>query len=162
MWDLWCTKWQWGRTSPSTSVPLANHTIRRMLHNHHPSPMAGILGQYVALVILNSIPIQPNNFSHWIHSECLSVFRCSVHWCYWLHIFELIFILSFDANLYWKLSTILSQFFQFLIAYVGIHVYISLWCLMESKYENGTQSNILRECREHWYRDRYDVMYPIM
>jgi hypothetical protein len=24
MWDLWCTKWRWGRFSPSTSVPPAN------------------------------------------------------------------------------------------------------------------------------------------
>jgi hypothetical protein len=24
MWDLWWTKWRWGRFSPSTSVPLAN------------------------------------------------------------------------------------------------------------------------------------------
>jgi hypothetical protein len=25
MWGLWCTKWHWGRFSPSTSVSLANH-----------------------------------------------------------------------------------------------------------------------------------------
>jgi hypothetical protein len=27
MWDLWWTKWHWGRFSPITSVSLANHHL---------------------------------------------------------------------------------------------------------------------------------------
>jgi hypothetical protein len=36
-WDLWWTKWRWGRFSPSTSVSPANLNSTKILHRHnHP------------------------------------------------------------------------------------------------------------------------------
>jgi hypothetical protein len=40
MWDLWWTKWQWVRFSPSTSVSPVNHSTDRstlnIITHHHP------------------------------------------------------------------------------------------------------------------------------
>jgi hypothetical protein len=33
-WDLWCTKWRWGKLSPGTSVSPANLHSTNHLHNH--------------------------------------------------------------------------------------------------------------------------------
>jgi hypothetical protein len=45
-WDLWWTKWHWGRFSPSTSVSPCQPSLHQLLHNHpHLSSGAGTTGQ---------------------------------------------------------------------------------------------------------------------
>jgi hypothetical protein len=46
MWDLWWTKWRWGRFSPSTSVSPATHCSTLI----YLSSGAGTVGQLVAAV----------------------------------------------------------------------------------------------------------------
>jgi hypothetical protein len=46
MWDLWRTKWHWGRFSPSTSVSLP--ILIPPTAPHSPSSGAGTIGQIVA------------------------------------------------------------------------------------------------------------------
>jgi hypothetical protein len=46
MWDLWWTKWRWGRFSLSTSVSPANLHSTKLLHNHsHLSSGVCTIGQ---------------------------------------------------------------------------------------------------------------------
>jgi hypothetical protein len=47
MWDLWWTKWHWGRFSRSTSVSSATHSTD-CTHHHPSSSGAGTRGQTVA------------------------------------------------------------------------------------------------------------------
>jgi hypothetical protein len=45
MWDMWWTKWRWGRFSPSTSVSPANlHSTNFSTITYHPSSWAGTIG----------------------------------------------------------------------------------------------------------------------
>jgi hypothetical protein len=48
VWDLWWTKWHWGRFPPSTSVPFFQFSFHRLLHIHRLSSGAGTIGQIVA------------------------------------------------------------------------------------------------------------------
>jgi hypothetical protein len=48
IWDLWWTKWYWSGFSPSTLVSSAKFSFHRLLHTHHLSSGAGIIGQLVA------------------------------------------------------------------------------------------------------------------
>jgi hypothetical protein len=49
MWDLWWTKWRWGRFSPSTSVSPAQFSFHKLLHTHYHLPSgAGTKSQIVA------------------------------------------------------------------------------------------------------------------
>jgi hypothetical protein len=46
MWDLWWTKWHWGRFS-STSVSPCQFLFHRLLHTYHLSSGNGKIGQLV-------------------------------------------------------------------------------------------------------------------
>jgi hypothetical protein len=48
VWDLWWTKWHWGRFYPSTSVSPASSSFYQQLHIHHLSFGAGTIGQILA------------------------------------------------------------------------------------------------------------------
>jgi hypothetical protein len=45
MWDLWWTKWCWGRFSPSTWLPLPMFILQILHNHHHLSTGAGTIGQ---------------------------------------------------------------------------------------------------------------------
>jgi hypothetical protein len=48
MWDLWLTKWHWGRFSEYFGFP-CQFSFHRLLHiHHHPKSGAGTIGQLVA------------------------------------------------------------------------------------------------------------------
>jgi hypothetical protein len=49
-WDLWWTKWHWGRFCPSTSVSPCQFSFHQMLHSDLPSG-AGTIGQLVDQVV---------------------------------------------------------------------------------------------------------------
>jgi hypothetical protein len=75
MWDLWCTKWHWGRFSQSTSVSAANSHSTNCSKNHpHLSSGAGTIGQTVAAVPsgLSLTPwekkMEHTGYSNFLHS----------------------------------------------------------------------------------------------
>jgi hypothetical protein len=73
MWDLWWTKWHWGRFSPSTSVSPANSHSPNAPQHHHISSGAGTVGQTVAAVPTKWTQSHPmrkiNNGDDFIHSD---------------------------------------------------------------------------------------------
>jgi hypothetical protein len=58
MWDLWRTKWHWGRFSQRTSVSAAN--LQQLLHNyHHLSSEAGKIGHQWPQYQVDSVSPHP-------------------------------------------------------------------------------------------------------
>jgi hypothetical protein len=76
MWDLWWTKWHWGRFSLSTlvSLPIFIPTTAPHIH-HHLSSRAGTIGQLVANVSsgLSLTPPHETKLRRRIHSGLFCV-----------------------------------------------------------------------------------------
>jgi hypothetical protein len=55
---MWCTNWQWGRFSKSTSVSPAKHSTDCSTLRHHPPSGAGAIGQ-TAADVPNGLSLTP-------------------------------------------------------------------------------------------------------
>jgi hypothetical protein len=86
-WDLWWTKWRWGRFSPSTSISLANlysTNFSTMTITYHPGLVqkssSGSSTQSLTPLRIKKKPTRPITNHYSTHLRCLRLFTLL-----WLH-----------------------------------------------------------------------------